>query len=138
MTPNIVVIGSSNTDMVINVDHFPVGGETISGQKFMTVQGGKGANQAVSARRLGANVSLVCRLGMDSFGTESFKAYQSEGIDTHFIIRDEHEYSGVALIMVNKNAENVIAVVPNANARLLPEDVIAAEDIISKADCMML
>ena len=138
MKPKIVVVGSSNTDMVMRVKQFPSAGETVLSDQFMTVQGGKGANQAVAAARLGANVTFVTRLGSDSFGKDAFAAYQAEGIDTRYIVHDEQLHTGVALIMVNQNAENVIAVAPNANAHLSPGDVLAAESAIQEAACLLL
>jgi ribokinase len=138
MKPKIVVVGSSNTDMVVNVEAFPAAGETVLGSRFMTVQGGKGANQAVAAARLGAEVTFVTRLGSDSFGQEAFQAYQAEGIDTSLIVRDPQQHTGVALILVNKHAENTIAVAPNANAALSPSDVLAAETAIRQADCLLI
>ena len=116
MKPKIVVIGSANTDMVVQVAHLPQAGETVLGDHFMTAQGGKGANQAVAAARLGAEVTFVARLGMDSFGAESVAAYQAEGINTDYIVRDREAPSGAALIMVNQSAENIIAVASGANA----------------------
>ena len=138
MKPKIVVVGSSNTDMVLNVANFPVAGETVLGGKFITVQGGKGANQAVAAARLGADVTFVARMGRDSFGNDAFTAYQADGIDTSLIVRDEQQHTGVALILVNKNAENTIAVALNANACLSHRDVLAAETAIKNADCVLL
>jgi ribokinase len=138
MKPKIVVIGSANTDMVVQVDHLPQAGETVLGDHFMTAQGGKGANQAVAAARLGAEVTFVARLGMDSFGAQSVAAYQAEGINTDFIIRDGEAPSGAALIMVNQSAENIIAVASGANARLSPEDILAAEDVIAAAQYVLL
>jgi ribokinase len=138
LKPKIVVIGSSNTDMVLNVANFPAAGETVLGSKFTTVQGGKGANQAVAAARLGADVTFVARLGQDSFGKEAFTAYQAEGIDTRYIVHDEQMHTGVALILVNQNAENEIAVAMNANSRLSRSDVLAAEEAIKNSDCILL
>ncbi|MCE1255005.1 MAG: PfkB family carbohydrate kinase, partial [Anaerolineae bacterium] len=138
MKPKIVVIGSSNTDMSVRVPHLPVAGETVLGGQFITSQGGKGANQAVAAARLQAEVTFVARVGVDSFGEEALKAYQAEGINTDFIIKDDIYPTGVALIMVNQQAENIIAVASNANARLSPADIAAAENVIKNADCMLL
>lgn len=88
MKPSIVVIGSSNTDMVIKTHHLPVPGETILGGNFFMNAGGKGANQAVAAQRLGGNVILVCKTGNDIFGSQSVKGFKDEGINTNFIITD--------------------------------------------------
>lgn len=119
----IAVVGSSNTDMVVKLPHLPSPGETVLGGKFVTVPGGKGANQAVAAARLGASVALVARLGRDSFGDQAVRNFESQGIDTAFIVRDLDTPSGVALIFVDSDGENEIAVAPGANARLSAADV---------------
>jgi ribokinase len=137
MKPKIVVVGSANTDLVIKVKHLPVPGETVLGGNYMTAQGGKGANQAVAAARLGADVTLVARLGQDAFGNESFAAYQAEGIDTNYIFRDDCAPSGVALIIVDQAGENIISVASGANSKLSPADILAAEAIIHEADCVV-
>lgn len=136
--PKIVVVGSANTDMVVRSEHLPLPGETVLGGKFIMTAGGKGANQAMAAARLGAEVTFVARLGRDVFGDRSLAGYQAEGIKTDYIVRDDEEASGVALIVVDEAAENIIAVAPGANGRLSPEDVRAAEPAIKEADCMLL
>ncbi len=136
--PKIVVVGSANTDMVVKVPHLLQPGETLLGSQFITARGGKGANQAVAARRLGGEVTFIARLGRDNFGRDSAAAYREEGIDTSFIVWDDEAPSGVALIMVSDAAENIIAVVPGANGRLSPGDICAAEQAISGAYCLLL
>jgi ribokinase len=136
--PKIVVVGSANTDMVVRTDHLPTPGETVLGGKFIMTAGGKGANQAVAAARLGAEVTFVARLGRDVFGDRSLAGYQAEGINTAYIVRDDEEASGVALIVVDAAAENIIAVAPGANGRLSPDDVRAAERAIVVADGILL
>ena len=126
MTPKIVVVGSANTDFVLSVPELPSHGETVLGDQFRVVRGGKGANQAVAAARLGADVTLVARLGTDSFGGEALAAYRQEGIHTDFIEQDPDIHSGAALIMVNPNGENLIGVGPGANSHLSIENVQAA------------
>ncbi len=138
MKPKIVVIGSSNTDLVIQVPHFPTAGETVLGDDFMVARGGKGANQAVAAARLGADVTFITRLGRDSFGEAALAACQVEGISTEFISFDAQKASGVALIMVDQHGENVIGVAAGANNTLTPADVFAAEAAIQAADCVLL
>jgi ribokinase len=138
MEPKIVVIGSANTDMVVRVDHIPEPGETILGGNFIQTQGGKGANQAVAAARLGANVTFIGRLGKDVFGDMSVAAYQKEGICTDFIFRDGTIPSGVALIMVDQHGENIIAVAMGANAELSPDDIHASESAIRSADYLLV
>lgn len=138
MIPNIVVVGSANTDFVLRVSELPSKGETILGDQFRVVRGGKGANQAVAAARLGANVTLVARLGSDSFGNEAIAAFDEEGIHTDYIVRDPELHSGIALILVNQEGENIVAVGPGANGRLTTEDVRAANETIREADCLLL
>ena len=138
MKPKIVVVGSSNTDLVVQVPYFPAPGETILGDDFMMARGGKGANQAVAAARLGADVTFVSRLGQDSFGEMALNACKAEQINTNFISFDKAKASGVALIMVDQNGENVIAVASGANNTLMPDDVVAAESAIQEADCVLL
>jgi ribokinase len=129
MRPKIVVVGSSNTDMVVRAERIPLLGETVLGGKFIMTAGGKGANQAVAAARLGADVTFVARLGRDMFGDQALAGFQAEGIHTDYIARDDEEMSGVALIVVDHQAENIITVAPGANGRLSPADVIAAEAV---------
>ncbi len=123
MKPKIVVIGSSNTDMVVKVPHIPAPGETIMGSDFMTIPGGKGANQAVAAARAGAGVSFVACVADDAFGAQSVENYQKDGIDTSCIKVQKGTHSGIALINVAADGENSIAVAPGANSYLLPEDI---------------
>lgn len=134
----IVVVGSVNTDMVVKVDHIPRAGETILGGDYFQALGGKGANQAVAAARLGAEVTLIASVGNDTFGINAIKAFKTEGINTQFIVEDERAPSGVALIMVNQMGENIIAVAPGANACLSIKDIQAAKDTIQDADCILL
>jgi ribokinase len=136
--PQIVVVGSSNTDMVVQVPHIPAPGETVLGGQFVMVPGGKGANQAVAAARLGAQVTFIARLGQDAFAEASLQNFVAAAIDTSFIVRDAEAASGVALIFVDTGGENAIAVAPGANARLSPEDVDPAEEAIARADVLLL
>jgi len=138
MKPKVVVVGSANTDMVVQVENIPHLGETVLGGKYVNAQGGKGANQAVAAARLGAEVAFITRLGRDAFGQSSKVAYQVEGINTDYIIWDDDAPSGVALIMVNRNGENIIAVAPGANGRLSSADVQAAESVFQNADAVLV
>ena len=138
MKPKIVVVGSSNTDLVVQVPHFPGPGETVLGDGFIMVNGGKGANQAVAAARLGAQVTFVTCVGQDSFGEAAIKAYLDEGIDTGFIRYDKKSPSGVALILVDPKGENEIAVASGANFALTAAHVQSAEESIQSADCVLL
>jgi ribokinase len=138
MKPKVVVVGSANTDMVVQVQHLPEPGETVLGGDYIQAQGGKGANQAVAAARLGAEVTFVARVGQDAFGETAVAAYKAEGIDTEFIVQDAKTPSGVAIIMVNHAAENIIAVAQGANAKLSPSDILAAEAVIRNANCLLV
>ncbi|MEJ5252840.1 MAG: ribokinase [Chthonomonadetes bacterium] len=133
----VVVVGSANMDMVVRAPRIPRPGETVVGSQFVMVPGGKGANQAVAAARLGAHVTFVARVGNDLFGDHNLEGYQQEGIDCRFIVRDEESPSGVALIAVDAQGQNAIVVAPGANMRLTPEDVERAEEAIAKADVVL-
>lgn len=138
MDKNIIVVGSSNTDMVINADHLPVPGETIMGGSFMMNFGGKGANQAVAAARLNGNVHFIAKIGKDLFGKRSIEQYEDEGIHVEQIYSDPVLPSGVALIIVDANGENSIVVASGANSSLSPEDIKKAHSVIEKGDIMLI
>jgi len=138
MNNKIVVVGSSNTDMIAKLPRIPKPGETIGGGAFSTADGGKGANQAVAAARAGAEVGFVARVGDDSFGEQAIAGFVGDGIDVQHVTRDPSAPSGVALIFVDDKGENSIAVAPGANAGLTPEDVEAAEELISEADVVVM
>jgi len=134
----IVVIGSSNTDMVIRTPRIPRPGETVLGGEFFMAPGGKGANQAVAAARAGGEVHFVARVGEDVFGRQSLDGFVSAGIHAERIIQDKDSPSGVALIIVGPDGENCIAVASGANARLAVEDVRQAKAVISSADIVLM
>lgn len=136
-TKKIVVIGSSNTDMVVKSKTLPKPGETIVGGTFLMNAGGKGANQAVAAARLGGQVTLVAKVGNDIFGKQSIIGFKKENIDTGYILVDDETPSGVALIMVNEDGENCIVVAPGANGRLLPADIAQVKDL-SAAEIILM
>jgi ribokinase len=119
----ILVIGSSNTDMVIKTSKIPVPGETILGGTFLMNPGGKGANQAVAAARLGGKVTFIGKRGNDLFGNQTIGLLMREGIDTEYIVKDPDFPSGIALITVDSNGENSIVVAPGSNGNLQPEDI---------------
>ena len=124
MTANsnpIFVIGSINTDMVAMTEVLPSPGETVMGGEFMMTAGGKGANQAVAAARMGGDVTMIGRLGNDVFAEQSIKRLKSENINCEFITKDTEKASGVALISVDQNGENHIVVAPGANETLTKE-----------------
>ena len=134
----IVVIGSSNTDMIIKLDRIPRPGETILGGQFVTAAGGKGANQAVGAARAGGQVTFVARVGRDMFGDQAVAGFRRDGINVDFVLRDQTAPSGVALIFVAKDGENSIAVAGGANARLSPADVKKAKQAIASASVVVM
>lgn len=134
----IVVIGSSNTDLVVKTPRMPEPGETILGGTFMMGGGGKGANQAVAVARLGGQVTFIAKVGNDLFGDGSIAEYKKEGIDTHTILRDETTPSGVALITVDDQGENCIVVAPGANNRLTKADIDAQSATICAAQYLLM
>lgn len=138
MKKKIVVVGSSNTDLTVKVDHFPLPGETLIGDNFITAQGGKGANQAVAVARLGGDASFVCCLGDDAFGNQSLELLKKEGMDTRHIRLIKGASSGVALIPVDKKGENTIIVASGANAMLSVDDIKNAEQDIKDAGILLM
>ncbi len=138
MKGKIVVIGSSNTDMVVQSDHLPKPGETVLGGEFIMNPGGKGANQAVAAARLGGEVTFIARVGEDVFGKEAIKGFQSHGIDTTYTRIDKDSPSGVALIMVDEHGENSISVALGANSSMQKEDIDMAENALNEAKFVLI
>ena len=132
--PRIVVVGSVNTDMVVKGQRLPAPGETVTGGRFVMVAGGKGANQAVAAARLGAEVTLVAKLGGNVFGNQAVENFRREGIHTEWLLRDPEHATGVALILVDRAGENLISVAAGANAALTPAEVDQAGECIRAAD----
>lgn len=118
----ILIVGSSNTDMVIKTHNFPAPGETILGGRFLMNAGGKGANQAVAAARLGGIVTFVGKIGDDIFGKQAVQQLEDEGINVDFVAVDPENPSGVALITVDKKGENSIVVAPGSNGTLSSTD----------------
>ena len=117
---SIVVVGSSNTDMIIKVPHLPKHGETVLGGEFTRAAGGKGANQAVAAARAGGMVKFIAKVGSDIFGENAIKGFREDNIDVSGILKDEEAPSGIAQILVADNGDNCIAVASGANAKLSP------------------
>ena len=138
MEKTIVVIGSSNTDMVGKSDKLPVPGETVLGGIFSINQGGKGANQAVAIARMGGDVTFVSRIGNDSFGKDSLAMFDKENINKDYIFLDPDLPSGIALIMVDENGENCIMVASGANANLSTYDIDKAREVIENAEFLLL
>ena len=133
----ICVIGSINMDLVVNVDEMPKKGQTLIGSNFKEVPGGKGANQAVAASRLGANVCMVGKVGSDGFGQNLLNQLKNNNVDTKYI-QIEEGASGVALITVDKNAENAIVVSPGANFKLAQKDIDNCIDAIKESNVVVI
>ena len=119
----LIVIGSSNMDLVISLPRIPAVGETVLGGKSSMVFGGKGANQAVAAIRSGGDVAFIAKVGNDLFGKNMKEHFQKEGFRTDLILTDETEPTGIAQIFVSEKGENSIAVAPGANMKLMPSDL---------------
>ena len=134
----IVVVGSSNMDLVVKAKRIPAIGETILGGDFIMVPGGKGANQAVAAAKLGAEVYFVAKLGDDIFAEKSLENFKREGVKTKYVTRTKKAASGVALITVDDKGDNVIVVAPGANRELSPEDVSKAETYIAASGALVV
>lgn len=134
---NIVVIGSVNMDLVAKTDRFPQPGETIIGHQFYQIPGGKGANQAVAAARLGAEVSFIGCVGDDLFGQQLSKGLDNEGINLSGLRTVEGVSSGLAHITLT-DTDNTIIVIPGANAHCTPEHIAAHESLIAGADIVLM
>jgi ribokinase len=135
---NVLVVGSSNTDMIIRVPHIPRPGETILGGAFSMAAGGKGANQAVAAARAGGRVTFVARVGDDHFGRQALEGFVRDGIDTRLVLATPGAATGIALITVDERGENSISVASGANALLSVADVEAAGHAFAAADIVLL
>jgi len=138
MNPKICMVGSAMTDLIARVPRLPVAGETLVGSAFSVGFGGKGSNQAVMAARLGADVSVVVKLGGDVFGENYLQNYKGQGINTDFVLFDKTKSSGVAPITVEESTgQNSIVIVPGANDSLSVADVQAAKTVIQNADVLI-
>ena len=126
---SILVIGSSNTDLVVHAKSLPKPGETVLGRDFQVNAGGKGANQAVAAARLTDGVVFCCKVGADSYGRQAKALFTQEGLDTRYVLSTAEAASGVALISVDDEGENCIVVASGANSLLRPEDIDRIENI---------
>ena len=138
MKKTIFVIGSSNTDMVIKSNKLPAPGETVIGGVFLMNAGGKGANQAVAAAKLGAKVVFVSKVGSDIFGKQALQGFMDLGINTDYVFTDPDNASGIALILVDGNGENSISVASGANANLHFPEVEKAIDSVQEGDTVLL
>jgi len=138
MRSKIVVIGSTNMDMVVKSFHIPVPGETVLGGGFIMNTGGKGANQAVAIARLGGDVSFISKVGKDVFGMQASQAFEDEGIGVEGILYDNSLPTGVALITVDETGENSMVVDPGANLNLTPSEVGKYLDKISNISTILI
>ncbi|MDH1128572.1 ribokinase [Enterobacter sp. GD03975] len=135
---NLVVLGSINADHILNLETFPTPGETVTGNQYQVAFGGKGANQAVAAGRSGANIAFIACTGDDDTGERVRKQLASDNIDTAPVSVVEGESTGVALIFVNAEGENVIGIHAGANAALTTERVEAQRGIIAGAEALLM
>jgi ribokinase len=136
--PKLVVVGSINMDLVLRCEHLPLPGETRHAIDSREVSGGKGANQAVAAARMGAEVAMVGRVGSDGFGIQLKENLKQAAIDTSFVWETEQCSSGLAVVMVDRVGENSILVSSGANGRLMPDDIQQADAVIAQADMMVI
>ena len=135
---SIFVIGSSNTDMVVKTDTLPRPGETVTGGEFLLAAGGKGANQAVAAARLGGTVTFIAKVGADTFGDQAINGYKNEGIDTSHIVQEKDYATGIALILVDQKGENLISVASGANFQWNDADLDRVRSVIKQAGIVIL
>ncbi|MCK4748794.1 MAG: ribokinase [Bacteroidales bacterium] len=134
----ILVVGSSNTDLIIKVPEIPRPGETLLGGQFQTFPGGKGANQAVAAARSGGDVVFIASVGDDAYGKEAVRGYKLDNINTENVKICKNIPSGIAMITISDNGENAITVAPGANSKLLPADLDEAEEAFHETDYMLV
>lgn len=133
MRKNVCILGSINMDLVLRVDRMVKQGETILSKDFKKISGGKGANQAVAAKRLGANVSFIGKVGMDDNGSELLRALKADKIDVSHIKIDKNEPTGMAIITVDDEGRNSIVVVPGANMKINNDSIDTAQNIIKES-----
>ena len=138
MTSKIVVVGSSNTDMILQTSRIPRPGETVLGGHFSMAAGGKGANQAVAAARAGGEVAFLARVGDDLFGRQAIEGFEAAGIHVEHVVCDRQSPSGVALIFVADEGENSIGVASGANGNLAISDIDAAKPLLESADIVLM
>lgn len=134
----ILVIGSSNTDLIARLERFPVAGETVEGKHFLQAMGGKGANQAIAAYKLGGDVKFITSLGKDANGENTLKYYRGEGLDVEASLIVEDTPSGTAMIWVDDDGENCIVITPGANKELSSEYILEKKNEIISSDIVLL
>lgn len=138
MKNKIVVIGSSNVDMIMKMDHLPEKGETVTDAEFFQVYGGKGANQAVAAARAGGHVAFVNCVGEDAYTPQMVQNYKDDGIDTSFVFQEKGIASGHALVMIGDAGMNYLSVAPGANYLLTPQKIDEAMPVIRDAAMIVM
>jgi ribokinase len=138
MNPEILVVGSLNMDLVVNLPRLPQRGETLTGSHFATFPGGKGANQAVAAARAGGRVSMLGSVGADDFGQQLLESLHQSGVATEPVSQRTDVTTGVALITVDEHGENTIVVVPGANGTVSVADLNRAESLIAEVKALVL
>jgi ribokinase len=134
----VIVIGSSNRDLTVRLERLPRIGETVSGGEFYTSFGGKGANQALAAHKAGAEVTFVAKVGRDENGDAMVRHFKESGLSVDRVVRDEEAASGVALIMVDRDGRNVIAVAPGSNRNLTEKEITKNADAIARALVLLI
>lgn len=135
---DVVVLGSLNMDLVVRTAHIPLPGETIHGSDFNTIPGGKGANQAAAAARMGVSVEMIGRVGEDAFGPVLLDNMAAQGVGTAHVLRDAEAASGIAMITIDAKGENTIVVAPGANGRVTLDEVAAARDVLAAARYLVM
>lgn len=138
MPADVVVIGSLNMDLVVTAQRAPEAGETLPGREFHTLSGGKGANQAIAAARLGCKVAMVGKVGRDGFGVQLLETLAESGVDVSNITTDHEASTGIALITVEESGQNRILIVAGANAKLSPAEIEALEELIAGAKLLIM
>jgi len=136
--PRIAVVGSINVDLVVRTARRPAGGETVAGSSFDLFPGGKGANQAVAAARMGASVTMVGRVGADSFASTGLRELEAAGVDCSAVAHDPDQSTGIAAIVVDDHGENSIVIVAGANGAWSEQDMLRAEDAARAAQVLLL
>jgi ribokinase len=134
----ILIVGSSNMDLVVSTEKFPKPGETLLGKKFQTFPGGKGANQAVGVAKLGKKTYFITKVGNDEFGKKLINNLSDSGVDTANVLTDEKESTGIALITVDAKGENEIIVISGSNMNLTTEDLLSKTDVFQKAEILLV
>jgi len=130
---HVAVVGSYNVGLFLKGQKLPLRGETVTGDQFYEGGGGKGSNQAIAASRLGADTKFIGRIGADRYGTDALALYQRSGIGTEYITIDDTTHSGISVILIDREGNNLISVVPGANSNLCAADIDKAQSVLTQA-----